>query len=269
MMGHGYRSRAVRRRAEAADLPHLDLRLPQRRRRQAPFRRRDGQASGRCRGAGLFALQRPEPGDPRGSARRLGRGGGRARFLVSGMSAIATLFLAMVKPGDTIVHSGPLYAATETLIGRILGKFGVKWLDFPAGATREEIDARADRGRDRQRRADLSRKPGEPDQRAGRRRGGRRQPRRDLRRGEKPPIAIDNTFLGPLWHPAAEARRGHRRLFADQICRRAQRSRRGRRARHEGAHQHDPRRCATRSARSATRTPPGCCCGRWRRSNCA
>ncbi len=36
---------------------------------------------------------------------------------------------------------GPLYAATETLIGRILGKFGVKWLDFPAGATREEIDA--------------------------------------------------------------------------------------------------------------------------------
>src|SRR5205809_6635469 len=44
----------------------------------------------------------------------------------SGMSAIATLFLAMVKPGDTIVHSGPLYAATETLIGRVLGKFGVK-----------------------------------------------------------------------------------------------------------------------------------------------
>ena len=59
----------------------------------------------------------------------------------SGMSAIATLFLAMVKPGDTIVHSGPLYAATETLIARILGRFGVHWLDFPAGATREEIDA--------------------------------------------------------------------------------------------------------------------------------
>ena len=54
----------------------------------------------------------------------------------SGMSAIATLFLSMTKPGDTIVHSGPLYAATETLIGRVLGKFGVKWLDFPAGATR-------------------------------------------------------------------------------------------------------------------------------------
>src|SRR3954470_6430103 len=57
----------------------------------------------------------------------------------SGMAAIATVLLALVQPGDTIVHSAPLYAATETLIGRILGKFGVKWLDFPAGATRDEI----------------------------------------------------------------------------------------------------------------------------------
>src|SRR5688572_28570619 len=59
----------------------------------------------------------------------------------SGMSAIATLLLTFVQPGDVIVHSGPLYAATETLIGRILGRFGVKWLDFPAGAERDEIAA--------------------------------------------------------------------------------------------------------------------------------
>ena len=59
----------------------------------------------------------------------------------SGMSAIATTFLALVKPGDVIVHSAPLYAATETLIARILGKLGVTWLDFPAGATQGEIEA--------------------------------------------------------------------------------------------------------------------------------
>src|SRR5215208_1179108 len=59
----------------------------------------------------------------------------------SGMSAISTLLLTFVQPGDVVVHSGPLYAATETLIGRILGRFGVSYLDFPAGATREEIDA--------------------------------------------------------------------------------------------------------------------------------
>ena len=63
----------------------------------------------------------------------------------SGMSAIATVLLTFVKPGDVIVHSAPLYAATETLIGRILGKFGVTWLDFPAGATEEEIAAVVER----------------------------------------------------------------------------------------------------------------------------
>src|SRR3546814_756140 len=59
----------------------------------------------------------------------------------SGMSAIATTLLALVQPGDVIIHSSPLYAATETLIGRILGRFGVQWVDFPAGASRQEIDA--------------------------------------------------------------------------------------------------------------------------------
>ena len=58
----------------------------------------------------------------------------------SGMSAIATLLLTFVRPGDVIVQSGPLYAATETLIAKILGQFGVSWLDFPSGSTREEID---------------------------------------------------------------------------------------------------------------------------------
>src|SRR5688500_8571569 len=58
----------------------------------------------------------------------------------SGMSAITTLLLTFVQPGDVVVHSGPLYAATETLIGRILGRFGVKWLDFPAGSTQPEIE---------------------------------------------------------------------------------------------------------------------------------
>ena len=84
----------------------------------------------------------------------------------SGMSAIHTLFMTFVRPGDVIVHSGPLYAATEGLIAKIMSQFGVRYVDFPAGATREEIAAAraAAFGED-----------------------------------ELPPIAIDNTFLGPLW----------------------------------------------------------------------
>src|SRR3954449_9615910 len=44
----------------------------------------------------------------------------------SGMTAISTLLLALVRPGDVIVHSGPLYAATESIINKILPQFGTQ-----------------------------------------------------------------------------------------------------------------------------------------------
>ena len=117
----------------------------------------------------------------------------------SGMSAIATLFLATVRPGDTIVHSGPLYAATETLIARVLGRFGVHWLDFPAGATRAEIDAVMQKAATGRVALIYLESPANPtnalvDVEAV------AASRDAIFTGEKPPIAIDNTFLGPLWH---------------------------------------------------------------------
>ena len=124
----------------------------------------------------------------------------------SGMSAIATVFLALVKPGDVIVHSAPLYAATETLIGRILGKLGVTWLDFPAGATGEEIEAVITAAKAKGRIAALYlESPANPTNAlvdveavyAARAKvlGGQ---------DELPPIIIDNTFLGPLWAQPAK-----------------------------------------------------------------
>jgi methionine-gamma-lyase len=124
----------------------------------------------------------------------------------SGMSAIATLLLTFVQPGDVIVHSGPLYAATETLIGRILGKFGVTWLDFPAGAERSEIEQVLERAK-AQGRVSLIylESPANPtnalvDVEAV------AAAREALFRDEdtRPPIAIDNTFLGPLWSKPLE-----------------------------------------------------------------
>ena len=47
----------------------------------------------------------------------------------SGMTAIATLLLALCRPGDVIVHSGPLYAASETIIDKILPQFGMQYVD--------------------------------------------------------------------------------------------------------------------------------------------
>ncbi|WJY17762.1 cystathionine gamma-synthase family protein [Alteriqipengyuania flavescens] len=120
----------------------------------------------------------------------------------SGMTAVTVLMLAYCSAGDVIVHSGPLYAASEGFVSKVLSKFGVTYLDFPAGATREELDdvlARAKAQADEQ--------------------GGKVamvylespanptnalvdvQAVRDARDAAslESPIAIDNTFLGPLW----------------------------------------------------------------------
>ncbi|GAA4033262.1 cystathionine gamma-synthase family protein [Sphingomonas rosea] len=118
----------------------------------------------------------------------------------SGMSAIATLLLTYARPGDVIVHSGPLYAATETLIAKILGQFGITWLDFPAGATQDEIakviEAAKAKGR-------LSliylESPANPTNALVDVEAVRAARDAAFAGGDVPPIAIDNTFLGPLW----------------------------------------------------------------------
>ena len=117
----------------------------------------------------------------------------------SGMSAISTLFLAMTNPGDTVIHSGPLYAATETMIGRVLGKFGVNWLDFPADASRDELEAVMRKAGESRVALIYLESPSNPtnvlvDIEAV-------VAARDAVFGKDngPPIAIDNTFLGPLW----------------------------------------------------------------------
>ena len=122
----------------------------------------------------------------------------------SGMSAIATLFLAMVKPGDTIVHSGPLYAATETLIARILGRFGVHWLDFPAGATRAEIDAVLSKAASGNVALIYLESPANPTNALVDVQAVAASRDAIFTGANKPPIAIDNTFLGPLWHKPLE-----------------------------------------------------------------
>jgi methionine-gamma-lyase len=118
----------------------------------------------------------------------------------SGMSAIATLLLAFVQPGDVVVHSGPLYAATETLIARVLGKFGVSWLDFPAGATESEIADVVTQARARGRVPLIYlESPANPTNALVDVQAVAKVRDALFGEGERPPIAIDNTFLGPLW----------------------------------------------------------------------
>ena len=120
----------------------------------------------------------------------------------SGMTAICILMMAYASANDVIVHSGPLYAASEGFVAKVLSRFGVTYVDFPAGATRAELDAVLAKAKAQ-----------------AATRGGKvamiylESPAnptnalvdveavRDARDAALAgtPIAIDNTFLGPLW----------------------------------------------------------------------
>ncbi len=123
----------------------------------------------------------------------------------SGMSAIATLMLALVGQNDVIVHSGPLYAATETMIARILSRFGISFLDFPAGATQGEIAVMLEQAK-----ALAASKggklaliylesPANPTNALVDIQGVAAARKQVFGDESAPPIAIDNTFLGPIW----------------------------------------------------------------------
>lgn len=57
----------------------------------------------------------------------------------SGMSAIATTLFYLLNPGDVIVHSEPLYGGTDYLIKRILPRFGIGHAGFRASGRAEDI----------------------------------------------------------------------------------------------------------------------------------
>lgn len=130
-------------------------------------------------------------------------GAEEALVFSSGMTAICTLFLTFCSAGDVIVHSGPLYAASEGFVARTLSRFGVTYVDFPAGASPAELDEVLARARQQAAQQGgrvamiYLESPANPtnalvDVEAVR-------AARDAALSPECPIAIDNTFLGPLW----------------------------------------------------------------------
>ncbi|QIQ85342.1 cystathionine gamma-synthase family protein [Erythrobacter sp.] len=122
----------------------------------------------------------------------------------SGMTAICILMMAYANQNDVIVHSGPLYAASEGFVAKVLSRFGVTYVDFPAGASRETLDevmakakAQADEQGGKVALVYLE-SPGNPTNALVDIEAVKAARDAALDPAETP-IAIDNTFLGPLW----------------------------------------------------------------------
>jgi methionine-gamma-lyase len=142
----------------------------------------------------------------------LWEGGEAAAVFSSGMAAISTTLWAWVRPGDVVLMSQPLYGGTETLIEKTLPAYGVHAVGFTDGCDRAAVSAAAERalalaatnaGRVS---LILVETPANPTSslvdlrlmRAVSEDIGARQ------RDGRPPVAVDNTFLGPVFQRPLE-----------------------------------------------------------------
>lgn len=121
----------------------------------------------------------------------------------SGMSAISTVLLEFLKPGDLLVTSAPLYGGSDHFVTKILPKFNIDVITFPVGCNRNEI-------------VEMIEKSGKGDQLAFIFIETPANPTNDLidiaackavaDHFSKPEklvyLGVDNTYMGPVWqHP--------------------------------------------------------------------
>jgi methionine-gamma-lyase len=142
----------------------------------------------------------------------LWEGGESAAVFSSGMSAISTTLWAYLKPNDTLLMSEPLYGGTETLIDKTLPAFGIGAVRVADAVNRDAVMAGARRALE-----------------MAKSKGGRvgllvtetpANPTNSLvdlalwreasewiagqQGGARPPVAVDNTFLGPVFQRPLE-----------------------------------------------------------------
>ena len=120
----------------------------------------------------------------------------------SGMSAISTVLLEFLKPGDLLLFSSPTYGGTDHFINRFLPKIGVHTLGFTSEMTEDELyETIANSGHaDRLTHVHLE-TPANPTNALIDIEMIRRVVDR-FKTEEKVIVAVDNTYMGPLWqHP--------------------------------------------------------------------
>lgn len=121
----------------------------------------------------------------------------------SGMSAISTVFMEFLKPGDLLLYSNPVYGGTDHFIKEILAKYGIHTVGFYPDQSKQEI-------------IDLVKATGYADKLALIYLESPANPTNDLidiemcsaiaqhfsTHEKQTLVAVDNTYMGPLWqHP--------------------------------------------------------------------
>ncbi len=127
----------------------------------------------------------------------------RGLVFASGMAAITTSMLAYLRPGDVLLHSAPIYGGTDHFVHDILPEFGIRTVKWEPDMSEGDVDAALESMLDGRRLgAILMETPANPTNDLFSIAMARRIADRYSDGERRVPVAVDNTFLGPLWqHP--------------------------------------------------------------------
>lgn len=149
----------------------------------------------------------------------------------SGMSAISTVLLEFLKPGDLLFYSTPLYGGTDSFIHSFLPKIGVSILSFKPGLSEAEmLRLLQDSGKANQLAMIYVETPANPTNALIDLELCSRIGQKYSEGDKKVLLAVDNTYMGPLWqqplkhgadlsiYSATKYIGGHSDLIAGACC---------------------------------------------------
>ena len=126
----------------------------------------------------------------------LERGAARAASFSSGMAAITTSLLTFLRPGDSVLYTRPIYGGTDHVLNHLLAPLGIRARAAEAGSV-ESIRSEAD-GLGESLAMIYVETPANPTLRITDIAAVARLAGRQRERG-KVLVAVDNTFLGPVF----------------------------------------------------------------------
>ncbi len=121
----------------------------------------------------------------------------------SGMSAIATVLMEFLSPGDLLLYSNPVYGGSDHFIKHVLTRFGIHIVGFKTGQSEEEIAAIIEATGYADRLALIHvETPANPTNDLIDLEACSRLAKKYSREEKQVLLAVDNTYMGPLWqHP--------------------------------------------------------------------
>lgn len=121
----------------------------------------------------------------------------------SGLAAITTVLLEYLKPGDLLLHSEPLYGGTDHFIYHFLKEMDVKAISFSANQGEKEISQMINAsGRKNKLALIYIETPANPTNAILDIGMCRKIASRFSTKNKRILVAVDNTYMGPLWqHP--------------------------------------------------------------------